>query len=230
MRVATYNIHGCVGVDGRYDPLRVARVIRELDADVVALQEVDTTRGIRYGIDLVELFERETSMHMIFGSTVDREHGAYGNAVLSAHPVVDVCHYDITCAEFEPRGTIDVELDIDGHVLRLLATHFGLARRERREQFARLVSFVEPPPIPDVTVVAGDLNEWIPLGSGPRMLDRLMGASRGVRSFPSRAPVLRLDRVWVKPRRALQLIRAHRSPLARIASDHLPVVTEIALG
>ena len=126
----------------------------------------------------------------------------------------------------EPRGALDVTIAADGVPVRVIVTHLGLRRSDRRAQVARLLETLGN----DCSAVAllGDINEWLPRGGCLGRLHARLGPSAGVRSFPARRPLLSLDRVWVQPRGALTALRAHASPLARLASDHLPVRATIA--
>src|SRR5687768_2128403 len=138
VRIATYNVHGCVGVDGVDDPERVASVIRDMDVDAVGLQEVDCRN--RPGHDTIDRLAARTGMIAVAGPTV-REHGGYfGNAFLTRHPVVSVSHFDISVSGREPRGLMELVLAVRiadrtaPLTVRLLNTHFGLRAGERRRQ------------------------------------------------------------------------------------------------
>src|SRR5437763_1299425 len=130
IRIASYNIHGCVGVDRRFAPRRIAAVIAELDADIVALQEVESRR---MGINTLELLAAETGYDAIAGPVVVHANGDFGNGLLTRHEAVVVRRIDLGVARREPRGAIDVDLTVDGHPLRVLAAHLGLMPGERRE-------------------------------------------------------------------------------------------------
>lgn len=227
VRIATYNVHRCIGADGRYDADRVAAVIRELDADVVGLQEVDARYHLENDLDQIEYLQEATGMTAVAGPTLTNHRGYYGNALLTRHPVLDARHVDLSWARREKRGALDVELDCDGAPVRVIVTHFGLRGAERREQVRGILSLVEqgrPAPL----AVVGDFNEWSFINRTVRVLDGALGASAAVRSFPSRWPLLSLDRLWVRPPAALEAVWAHMSPLALVASDHLPVVGRLA--
>jgi endonuclease/exonuclease/phosphatase family metal-dependent hydrolase len=226
--VASYNIHRCVGTDGRRDPRRIADVLQELRADVVALQEVDSWPGADGEPVEMEFLAYTTGLHAISGPTMERRDGHYGNALLTRLPVLDVRKLDLTVFRREPRGALDVELDARGTRLRVIATHLGLLPSERRYQVQKILELVDQED-PQLTVLLGDINEWLILGRPLRWLHARFGRGVSGRSYPSRLPFLSLDRVWVKPTRALTSFRVHTSPLSRRASDHLPVVAEIAL-
>ena len=225
--VATYNIHRCIGFDWRHDADRVARVIRELDADVVGLQEVDARYHVEDGDDQAEYLAGATGMTAVSGPALVHHRGSYGNAILTRWPVKAVRRVEIGVIGREPRAVLDTDLEIAGVGVRVVVTHFGLSRSERRLQIEMLLHMLGPRD-DRCTILLGDFNEWAPMGI-QRRLSRVFGRSRAVRSFPSRCPVLALDRIWVHPVSAIVLLRAHRSRLAGWASDHLPVRAEVRL-
>lgn len=222
MIVATYNVHGCVGLDGRQDPERIAAVVRELDADVVGLQEVLSPHE-GAGEDQLGIIARATGLYATSGGVMHRPDGHYGNALLTRDAPRTVRAVDLCVAGREPRGALDVDVDVGLASCRVIVTHLGLRGHERRRQTARLLEVIAEPSPPPLVVVMGDLNEWgAPNGGRLWRVAEGFGSS-GVRSFPSRFPVFALDRVLVRPAVALAQVHAHRSALARVASDHLPV-------
>lgn len=226
MRVVTYNVHACIGRDGRFMPERIADVLEPLDADFIALQEVeDRPVGTTTVADL--LGER-LDMHVYRGATMDRTGTAYGNVLLAGGKADSLRLHDISIDEAEPRGVIEANFSVGGARLRLLATHLGLTARERALQIRSLLPLVTAGEA-DVRVLAGDLNEWRPGAFVTRRLRRVFGRSPRPRSFPSRRPLFALDAIHVLPRRALDSVRVARSPLAVTASDHLPVVGDVKL-
>ena len=217
LRIASYNVHGCVGTDGRKDAARIAEVIRELDCDTVGLQEVD------YRLDYIA---GRVGMRCIPGITLVRHDGPFGNALLTTRKVLDVRQLALGYGRREPRSALDVDLDVCGQKLRVIVTHLGLFAAERRWQVRKLLEMVRD--TQERLVVLGDINEWFPFSRPVRWFNRLLGHSVVERSFPSRWPLLALDRVWVRPRPALLALKAHRSALAAAASDHLPVKAIVA--
>ncbi len=218
LRVASYNVHGCVGGDGRHDPARIAEVIAELGCDTVGLQEV-------HGL---ELLKENLSMEVIAGAPHRWHDRHVGNALLTRRKVLAVRHHEFGLPRCEPRSAIDVELEVGGQPLRVIVTHLGLPPAERRYQVKQLLGLIKHTPLEERVVVLGDINEWLPLGRPLRWMHALLGRSPAERSFPARWPLFALDRVWVRPRHALLAFGAHRSTLASIASDHLPVKAIIA--
>jgi endonuclease/exonuclease/phosphatase family metal-dependent hydrolase len=128
----------------------------------------------------------------------------------------------------EPRGALAATVDVGGTHVHLLATHLGLRVTERRFQVRQLLSYLDSVRH-SLVVVLGDFNDWLPGRSAVHVLDHRMGASKSLRSFPSSRPMLPLDRIWIQPANALRRMFVHTSALARRASDHLPVVADIAL-
>jgi endonuclease/exonuclease/phosphatase family metal-dependent hydrolase len=227
MVVASYNVHRCIGMDGRHDPGRVAGVIRELDADVIGLQEVASRFGDVHAVDQLAFLARAAGAHAIPGPTLHERRGYCGNGILSRRPVLAVSRIDLSVPGREPRGALDVRLDVGGDVVRVIVTHLGLRRGDRRTQVARLLAALGEDRTPFV-VLLGDLNEWIPRGASLGRLHARLGRAPGVRTFPARRPVFALDRVWVQPRTCLARVAPHATRLARVASDHLPVRAEVA--
>jgi len=217
LRIASYNVHGCRGTDGRKDAARIAEVIRELDCDTVGLQEVD------HRLDYIG---GRLGMEVVPGLTLIRHDGPFGNALLTRRKVLDVRRLELGYGRREPRNALDVDLEVGGARLRVIVTHLGLFAPERRWQVKKLIELLRE--TEENLVVLGDINEWFPFSRPLRWFNRLLGHSVADRSFPSRWPLFALDRVWVRPRRALLALKAHRSPLATVASDHLPVKAIVA--
>jgi endonuclease/exonuclease/phosphatase family metal-dependent hydrolase len=226
IRVATYNVHRCTGTDGRRDAQRVAAVVRELECDLVGLQEVDNEPGSLPESMQLDFLAARTGLHAVPGLRIVRHLGHYGNALLTRHPILRVRRHDLTHSRFEPRGALDVELLIDGIRCRVIVTHLGLVPGERREQMRRIVALAAETPADEPLALLGDINEWLPVGRPLRWIHAVFGRPPSARSFPARCPLLALDRIWTRPRGSLRAVVAHRSPLARAASDHLPVVGE----
>jgi len=225
VRIATYNVHSCVGTDGRRDPERIARVIDELRADVVALQEMTYAADLAIEtrspvvLPVVEKYEH------VLGPTHVRADGQFGNVVLSRFPIRNLSRIDLSEKRREPRGALHVVLDAFGSELHVIATHLGLHPRERRLQIAQILARARELASESFAVI-GDFNDWLPGRSLVRVLDEVVGSAGAPKSFPSRCPMLALDRLWVHPRGSVLSIQTHRSELARRASDHLPVVAE----
>jgi phospholipase D1/2 len=232
LAIASYNIHGGVGGDGVRSLERVARVVRALDADIVALQEVGGPGPPGTAEDAAAQLARETGTLAVRGPTMRKGGGDYGNVVLTRLAPHTIKHVDLSWGSFEPRGAIDLGLVIQGARVRLIATHLGLFPGERRAQVERLVELVRTGAAGDeaATLLLGDINEWFALGRPLRWLHRCFeGKAYGGRTFPARWPLLSLDRIWVHPKRALVRHQVFRGPETRLASDHLPVRVEIEI-
>jgi endonuclease/exonuclease/phosphatase family metal-dependent hydrolase len=221
--VASYNVHRCVGRDGRHDPGRVAKVIEELQADVIALQEVDYRYHIRRGVDQLRFLAEATGLESVWGPVLyGPRSGEYGNGLLTRHEVLAVRGIDLSVPRHQRRGALDVDLSVHGTRVRVVAAHLGLGLNERQTQVRRLLQALhdhDGAPL----VLLGDFNEWRPPSRPLRRLHRHFGRTPGLRSFPSNFPLFALDRIWVQPRAALVAIEVHSSHWARRASDHLPV-------
>jgi len=220
LKVATYNVHRCVGRDGRKDVARVLDVLRELDADVVALQELEWRPAA--ALDLLADFARELGYAGIAGPTLLEGTGHYGNAVLTRLPAHGVRRVDLSVPGREPRGALDLVLDAPHSALRVIATHLGLLPAERRLQVRRILGLLAPVR-PEPVVLMGDLNEWFLWHRPLRWLRAHFGRVPAPATFPARLPLLALDRIWVEPRRLRAGLAVHATPLARRASDHLPL-------
>ncbi len=219
--VATYNVHGWIGTDNREDPERVLGVVRALEADVIALQEVPLpSKGM--GRLTLEALSEATGMVAIPGPTLFRNDAHYGNVLLLKEPVENSCTVDISVLNREPRGAIIADLPLPGNSLRIIATHLGLHAWERRIQAARLIE--EAGPREDKPfILMGDMNEWNLFSPTLRLLRSRFGRTPAPPSYPSRFPVLALDRIFVLPWEARVEVVVYRAPPARTASDHKPV-------
>jgi endonuclease/exonuclease/phosphatase family metal-dependent hydrolase len=229
LRVASYNIHQCVGTDGRRDAGRVADVLRELEADVIGLQEVDARPGLARDSVQMDFLAHALGLEAVAGPTIHRHDGHYGNALLTRRPVRGVRHHDLTVYRREPRGAIDVDLDVDGGAVRFIVTHLGLLPGERRRQVRQLIDALDAP-VEKPVIVCGDINEWFAVGRPLRWLHGCLGRTPALPTFPAGFPLFALDRIWVRPRAAVVRFDVHDTPTARVASDHLPLAAEIALA
>jgi endonuclease/exonuclease/phosphatase family metal-dependent hydrolase len=219
LRVASYNVHGCVGFGNVRDVERIGNVIIELGCDTVGLQEV-------FALDLLK---QQLNMQVIEGAPHKWHDRHVGNALLTRRKVLQVRHHDWSWTGHEPRAALDVDLEVGGETVRVIVTHLGLRPYERRFQVRKILELIKQTRIEERIVVLGDINEWLPLSRPLRWMHELLGRSPAERSFPARWPLFALDRVWVRPRHALLAFGAHRSPLAAQASDHLPVKAIVAV-
>lgn len=226
MRVASYNIRKAVGTDGRRDPDRIIRVLASLDADVVALQEADLRRQPRRpALDRAAL---RTGAGLV---PVEFDHGRdslgwHGNAILVRPEVAVVSrsHHDLP--GLEPRGTVMAELEVDEQAVRVVGAHLGLLRPSRRAQARALADLLSNSAIMP-TILMGDLNERS-RETGLGILGRMLSIHDAGPSFPSRFPLLPLDRIAVSAGLRVLEARAVAEGEARTGSDHLPIVARLA--
>ncbi len=228
IRIASYNIHKCVGTDRRRDPQRIIEVLAEIDADVVALQEADLRFGERDGLlDLDQLHKRLGLVPVPVTGAV-KNHGWHGNVVLVREAAVHHTR-QLVLPGVEPRGALVVDMESKSLHLRVIATHFGLLKRSRAQQVDAVLQAAQDAGERTVLLM-GDLNEWrIGKRSGLSGLQPIFGSFEAfVPSFPSRYPLLALDRILCHPRKSLKNIAVHSTALSRKASDHLPITAELA--
>ncbi len=223
MRIASYNIRKAVGLDWRRDPDRIADVLAEIDADVVVLQEADKRTGPREGVLPLERLEREQGYVLADVSARPLSHGWHGNAILmrDRFAVRETCRIDIP--SLEPRGAVAVRVGPPD--LEVVGAHLGLTRAIRRKQMTALQAYLDGCDHP--VIIAGDFNEW----NGDKM-----GFDAGARvvspgpSFHAARPVTALDRFVLAGAVRPVSAHVHRSELARRASDHLPIVMDVAFA
>lgn len=224
IRVMTWNIHGTFGRNPRFDLMRVVELIRRWDPDIVALQEVDSRRALADGTNPFEYLTGAVGIYGIGAKSLTGADGDYGQILISRFPVTSHAIRDISFGEREPRRAIRAEVATPQGPLIVVATHLGLSIHERRHQVALLTELAsgDAP-----AVVIGDFNDWFWPGSVRAVLTRVMGERTGFRTFPSRFPLLRLDRIYCRPRGAL--LRSFVDRSARSMSDHLPVIADLVL-
>jgi len=241
IRVVTYNVHKCQGLDRRVRPARIAAVLRETGADVIALQEVVSVEDdARRELHQARFIADELGYEFRLGENRKHGGGAYGNVVLSRLPFERFCNYDITWRWREPRGCLraDVRTSLPGEpVLHLFNVHLGTAFIERRHQGRKLVSesILRDGRLEGPRVVLGDFNEWTH-GLASRLLgEELQSADlrqhlRTRRTYPGAFPLLHLDHVYHDRALELERLSLHRSRTALVASDHLPLVADFRLN
>ena len=227
LKVATYNIRKCIGTDRRRDPERVLAVLREIDADVVALQEADRRFGLRISAIPHHMFlENSDYVPVDFGG---RTHGIgwHGNAILVRRGI-EVRHAQpLIIPTLEPRGAVVAELRIKGSALRILGAHLDLSGLWRRRQIRAILAHLDAAPHHMPTVIMGDFNQWSDRGALSEFAFHHHRLVKTPPSFHSRKPVARLDRIIVSHDIVVDAADAHNSALAKLASDHLPLWAQI---
>jgi endonuclease/exonuclease/phosphatase family metal-dependent hydrolase len=222
VRIMTWNIHGALGRNPRFDLARVVAFIQAHAPDIVALQEVDSRRpGI--GPEPFGFLQSALGHFGIGAKTIVTKDGDYGQILLSRWPVTRAEIHDISHPEREPRRVIDADVPTAAGPLRVIATHLGLSLRERRSQAKRLAGIIGR--VDTSTVVLGDFNDWFWVGSVRAVIARVCPGRTAFRTFPARCPLLRLDRIYCRP--ASLLGTAFTDPAARHISDHLPVIADV---
>ncbi len=227
LRIVSYNVHACVGRDGRFMPERIAGVMESLDADLFALQEVEDRPFA--GTTVSQFLGAQLGLHVYRGATLRRRDADYGNLLLARHRAEDHSLHDISVPGGEPRGCIEADFELGGPRLRLFATHLGLRAGERLQQVRKLAPALEREDA-DIRILAGDINEWRPVGRVLRALHGIFDPPPRRRTFPSHLPTIALDRIYVSPGSALTKLRTVATAECRVASDHLPLVCDISLA
>jgi endonuclease/exonuclease/phosphatase family metal-dependent hydrolase len=241
VRLATYNVHRCVGTDRKLDVERVAEVIAACRADIVALQELDVGRARTRGVDQAHRLAELLRMRSHFHPAMKVEEERYGDAILTALPERLVKTGALPglprLPGLEPRGALWIAVDIGGGVeLQVINTHLGLVPREQQVQAAALIGedwmasegFVAP------AVLLGDFNAT-PFSQTYRMLSAVMRDAQAKRTrpatatFPSAFPFMRIDHVFLAGEIKVTAVESPFDTKARVASDHLPLVVELEI-
>ena len=225
---ASYNIHKGVGLDGRRDPERIIAVLRELHADVIALQEADRRFGERESV-LPKALLDETPWHAAPVARRPRSHGWHGNALLVRRDIEIEFAAPLPLPTLEPRGAVRADLVIEGRRLRVLGAHLDLSGLRRRDQIRAMLRHCAQCESACPTVLMGDFNQW---GHSRGALREFAAPWRALplgNSFPSRHPLAPLDRIVHSGEWTVSAAGVHHSALAAVASDHLPVRATLSL-
>jgi endonuclease/exonuclease/phosphatase family metal-dependent hydrolase len=226
VRVMTWNIHGAVGGNPKFDLAGVVELIKRWDADIVALQEVDSRRKQACDGNPFAVLQEALGRHGIGAKSITTDDGDYGQMLISRWPIATNEIHDISFPEREPRRAVKAEVTTPLGAIRIIATHLGLSIRERRSQARTLLDIAGERGM--TTMIIGDFNDWFWPGSVRSALSRELPGYTRYRTFPSRLPLLRLDRVYCRPGEAL--IRSYIDGQARTCSDHLPIIADVAPG
>ena len=235
-RLLTYNVHRCVGTDRRLDVGRIVAVIGEYEPDIVCLQELDVGRIRTGSVDQAQAIATGLAMTSRFHPAMRVETEQYGDAILTPHPErlirADALPTVSGIPGLEPRGAIWSEIEIDGAAINVLNTHLGLVPREQRLQAAALAGSGWVGACTGPTLLAGDFNAtsitrpYQTLCRSLQDCQRQLGLKPSVKTFPSAFPAIRIDHCFVSPEIRIRAVRSAFSPLARVASDHLPLIID----
>ncbi|OCC24145.1 endonuclease [Croceicoccus estronivorus] len=225
---ASYNIHKSVGLDGRRDPERILAILHELDADVVALQEVDRRFGQRPSTLPRQLLE-EWHWQVAPVALRPLSIGWHGNALLVRKGIEILGAEPLVLPMLEPRGAVRVDLSLDGERLRVVGMHLDLSGLRRRHQVQSVLKHLEECDGDSPAVLMGDLNEWSVRGGCLREFGHGWQVLAPGRSFPTRQPVAQLDRIVASADWRCEGHGVHHSALSARGSDHLPVWARLAL-
>jgi endonuclease/exonuclease/phosphatase family metal-dependent hydrolase len=232
LRIASYNIHKAKGIDGRTRISRIASVLAEVDADIVALQEVvNIENGEERDFQARFLADR-LERHFSIGETRKHRGGAYGNVTLSRWKIGCADVIDVTVAGREPRGILRTDLEIGGRLLHVFNAHLGTGFYERRQQARRILEEhrLDRRSLTGPRVLVGDFNEWTQ-GHVTKTLREHFRDGHSHRflryGYPGLLPFLNLDHLYCDADLKIESLRLHRSRTALIASDHLPLVADL---
>ena len=236
LRVVTYNVHRCKGLDGRVRPDRVAKVLKEIDADIVALQEVVCIPGGEPEGDQAHYLAREIGADFLFGENRKLWGGAYGNVVLSKLPMRTVKNHDLSVRGRERRGCLHIDVELQGRVLHVFNVHLGTAFMERRKQGRQLagLDILLNNELKGPRLLLGDFNEWAP-GLTTKLLRAHMQSVdikkhlRRRSTYPGVLPMFHLDHIYHDESMEVVGLTLHRTRTALVASDHLPLIAELKL-
>ena len=229
MKVASYNIRKSLGTDRQRRPDRIMRILGEIDADVVALQEVDMRFGQRISTLSAEAIVDHTAYMPVRFGIRQESLGWHGNAILVRKGIEVVEQRRIDIPSFEPRGAVLADLRMGGAVVRVVGMHLGLMGSSRMRQAQAIVAYLESIEGKVPTIIMGDLNQWAPDGGCLAQFALHHQVIAPGRSFHSRRPMLELDRIITSRDIRLEATGVHHTALARTGSDHLPVWANLTL-
>lgn len=234
LKVASYNIHKGVGLDRKRDPERILTVLREIDADVIALQEADRRFGLREAVIPRATLDDHSPWMVVEPGHYDSARtassmGWHGNALLVRRgiEVVEACA--VPLPTIEPRGAVCATLRVGGALLRVVGMHLDLSGLRRRQQVSAVCNHIAAHENSGHAVMMGDLNEWSITGGALSAFAPPLRVLAPGRSFPARRPLAQLDRIVVSEGLAVEASGVHHSPLAAVGSDHLPVWATLIL-
>jgi len=233
VRIATYNVHRCRGMDRRVAPARIVEVLRDIDADVIALQEVIGAGPL--GAGQAEEIGAGLGMGWVMNCVRTLRQHQYGNVILSRFPIVHHAQYDLSWRTCEPRNCQRADLEVEGQLLHVYNVHLGTAVLERRYQAKRLASYVHDRRVSGPKILLGDFNEWMK-GLATKTLSSLFESVdisqylKRRRTYPGIFPVVHLDHIYYDGAVAVIGVEMPRTRKALMASDHLPLVANCRIG
>lgn len=236
IRILSYNVHSCVGTDRKLDPGRVADVIAALKPDIIGLQELDVRRRRSGSVDQAEVIANRLKMDFHFHPALSVEEELYGDALLTALPMQLIKRGGLQ-SYGEPRGAIWAEVEVAGAKVQVFNTHLGLLRRDRLRQVEELAGpewITHASAIGKPAIVMGDFNSIPSSAAYRRLLEAVQDPKqqtghRPEPTFPSRFPLLRLDHIFTANGPRIVSAKAVKNAATRIASDHLPLLAEVAI-
>ena len=228
IKVASYNMRKAIGTDRRRMPERTLEVLREIDADIIALQECDRRLGERAGVISAHLLDEHSPWVAVPLAIRAKSMGWHGNALLVRKEASVSGQRRIEIPALEPRGAVRADVTTNGLALRVVGMHLDLSGLWRRKQAHAILTEVDgcTPQLP--SVLMGDLNEWTPRSGCLRDFGRTHCFAETGPSFHARHPVGRLDRIMVSSELKIVDAGVHHSAAARKASDHLPIWATLA--
>ena len=226
---ASYNIHKAIGLDRKRDPDRIIAILREIDADVVALQEADRRFGERHSVLPLASLDEHTPYRAVPLGGRPGSIGWHGNALLVRRDIESSGADVVLLPTLEPRGAVRADLVAGGHKIRIVGMHLDLSGLRRRQQVRAILGELARCEDVCATVLMGDLNEWATHGGCLREFGKEWRVLSCGLSFPSRRPVAQLDRIVVSPAWRILESRVHHSTLAARGSDHLPIYARLEL-
>jgi endonuclease/exonuclease/phosphatase family metal-dependent hydrolase len=230
LKVATYNIRKCVGLDRNRDPMRILSVLNEIDADIITLQEADRRFGTRESCLPAAMIAAQTPWHPVPFNIRPHGIGWHGNAILVRRGVEVRNAHPLDLPMLEPRGAVEAELLIEGHLVRVIGAHLDLSGLWRRRQVKAMLAHIDASPRHMPTIMMGDFNQWSDRGALSEFAFHHHRIIKTPKSFHTARPVAHLDRIIVSHDITVEGHGAHISALSQKASDHLPIWANLRLG
>jgi endonuclease/exonuclease/phosphatase family metal-dependent hydrolase len=228
-RVVTYNVHEGIGRDRVCSFNRISNVLHEINADIIALQEVNSISKKVHGKGsfLFEHLNNSLTHRGAKGITMFRSGSDYGNSTFVRKKADKILRHDISVSGREPRGILECVTKLGNYPIHIFNTHLGLKKWERAQQMNMITKILQRQANVPV-ILCGDFNEWIPCTPLFDDLYKFLNVVPAKQTFPSHCPLFKLDRIFFSPNFSLVDYYVYRSKLGRTASDHRPVVAEFS--